>query len=116
MAPEPPADEEVLHDDHADAHEHRVGDAEFAVAGQAIAAEDEAADDGLQQVVGEAGAAEGAEVAERPAEAGEGVPGRNDGRDDHQQDAQVVDGLEPGLDGAEVHDAQRQHGHGGGAQ
>ena len=63
MGSEPIAAEDVLPDDHCQSDEHGIGDAHTPVAGQSVTAEDETADDGLQQVVGEAHAAEGAEVA-----------------------------------------------------
>ena len=67
MALEPIAAKGVLGDDHGQADEHGVGDAHEAVAGKAIAAEDETADDGLQQVVGETHAAKEAEVSKHAA-------------------------------------------------
>ena len=65
------------------------------VAGEAVAAEDSAADDRLQQIVGETHTTENAEMVEHSTDALEGIPNRNDGRDDHQQDDEVVDGLKP---------------------
>ena len=62
MVPEPVPAKEVLDDDHGQADEYGVGDAYKAVAAKSVAAEDEASDDGLQQVVGETHAAKEAEV------------------------------------------------------
>ena len=61
------------------------------IAGQAIAAEDGAADDGLQQVVGETHATKDAEMMEYSANALESIPGRDYCRNDHQQDDEIVD-------------------------
>ena len=65
------------------------------IAGEAIAAEDEAADDGLEQIVGETHATEDAEMVEHPTYTLEGIPCRDYCRDNHQQDNEVVDGLKP---------------------
>ena len=62
MAPKPISAKCVLDDDHGKADEYGVGDAHKAVAAKSIAAEDETADDGLQQVVGETHAAKEAEM------------------------------------------------------
>ena len=51
------------------------------IASQAVAAEDGAADDGLEQIVGETHTTEDAEMVEHAANALEGIPGRDDGRD-----------------------------------
>ena len=74
MALEPIAAKGILGDDHGQADEHGVGDAHEAVAGKAIAAEDETADDGLQQVVGETHASKETEVTEGAAHGTESVP------------------------------------------
>ena len=65
------------------------------ITGKPIAAEDEAADDGLEQIVGKAHAPKNAEMVEYLANALESIPGRNDGRDYHQEDDEIVDGLKP---------------------
>lgn len=57
MVLEPAPSKGVLHDDHRQTNEYGVGDAHKSIAAKPIAAEDETADDRLQQVVGEAHAA-----------------------------------------------------------
>ena len=63
MVSEPVAAKGVLGDDHGQTDQHGVGDSHKAITGQTITAEDEAADDGLQKVVGEAHAAKETEMA-----------------------------------------------------
>ena len=82
MVPEPVPAKEVLDDDHGQADEYGVGDAYKAVAAKSIATEDEAADDGLQQVVGETHAAKEAEVTEHAAHTLESIPCRDHSRND----------------------------------
>ena len=65
------------------------------ITGKPIAAEDEAADDGLEQIVGKAHAPKNAEMVEHPANALESIPGRNYCRNYHQQYDEIVDGLKP---------------------
>ena len=67
------------------------------VTGETIAAEDGAADDGLEQIVGEAHASEDAEMMEHPANALESISGRDYCRDDHQQDDEVIDRFKPRI-------------------
>ena len=55
------------------------------ITGKPIAAEDEAADDGLEQIVGKTHATKNAEMVKYPAKALESIPGGNYGRNDHQQ-------------------------------
>jgi len=74
MAGKPEAGEEVLRDNHCHSNHHGVGDAEFVVAGETIAAEDGAADDGLQQIVGKAHAAKDAQVMEHTSNTLESIP------------------------------------------
>ena len=74
MAGEPEAGEAVLRDNHSDAYHHGIGDAQLVIAGQAVATEDGAADDGLQQIVGEAHTTKDAEVMEHTAYTLEGIP------------------------------------------
>ena len=95
MAAKPITGEEILRDDHSTSDHHGVGDAQLIIAGKAIATENEAADDGLEQIVGETHTSEDAEMVEHPTYTLEGILGRDDGRDDHQQDDEVVDGLKP---------------------
>ena len=97
MVGEPVAAEDVLADDHQESHKYGIGDAQFVVAGKAVATEDETADDGLQEVVGEAHAAEDAQVTEHLTDTLKGIPGRDDSRDNHQQDNEVADRLQPGV-------------------
>ena len=108
MATKPITGEEILTNDHSASNHDGIGDAQMAITGKPIAAEDEAADDGLQQVVGEAHTPEDAEVMEHTAYARESIPGRHHSRDDHQQDDEVVDGLEPRFEFAEIHETQRK--------
>lgn len=75
MVLEPMAAEEILPDNHRKANEHCVGDAYQPVKSQSIAAEDEAADDGLQQIVGQAHTPKDAKVMERAPDGAEGIPG-----------------------------------------
>ena len=106
MAPEPETAEGILADDYQETYEDGVGDAQFVVAGEAVATEDETADDGLQQIVGEAHAAEGAQVTEHTADTFEGIPCRDHCRHNHQEDGKVVDGLEPTFQFPEVHETK----------
>ena len=106
MAAKPEAREEVLHDNHTHSNHHGVGDAQLVIAGQAVAAEDGTADDGLQQIVGETHATEDAQVMEHTAHTLEGIPCRDNSRDYHQEDDEVVDGLEPHVEITKVHEAQ----------
>ena len=106
MILEPEAGEEVLRDNHRHANHHSIGDAQLIIAGEAVAAENGAADDGLQQIVGETHAAEDAQMMEHAAETLEGIPRRDHSRDNHQEDDEVVDRLKPHLDFAKVHETQ----------
>ena len=56
------------------------------ITGKPIAAEDEAADDGLEQIVGKTHATKNAEMVKYSANAPECIPSRDDGRDYHQED------------------------------
>lgn len=109
MTGKPPTTEQILGDDHHQADEHSIGDAHKAIASQAVAAEDKAADDGLKQIVGEAHPAENAQVMEDSADAFKGIPGRYYGRDNHHQYAEVADGREPQGYLPEIHEAQHQY-------
>ena len=53
MILKPIAGKEVLHEDHRHPYHHGIGDAQPVIAGEAIATEDDTANDGLQQIVGE---------------------------------------------------------------
>ena len=109
MAAKPIAGKEILDDDHTASNHHGVCDSQLMVTGQAVAAEDSAADDRLQQIVGKTHAPEDAEMTEHPTDAIESIPGRDDGRDNHQQDDEVVDGLKPRFQLAEIHETQYYH-------
>ena len=78
------------------------------ITSKTIAAEDEAADDGLEQIVGKTHATEDAKVMEHTTNTLEGIPGRNYCRDNHQQDQKAVDGLEPEVQLTEIHETQRK--------
>ena len=112
MGSEPIATEDVLAYNHCQSDEHGVGDAHTSVAGQSVAAEEETADDGLQQIVGEAHSAEGAEVAECTAHRLEGIPRRDHSRNNHEEYEEVVDRCEPLLERTEARDAQHGNDHG----
>ena len=74
MILEPEAGEAVLGDNHANTYHHGVGDTQLVITAQAVAAEDGAADDGLQQIVGETHAAKDAQMMEHTAHTLEGIP------------------------------------------
>ena len=74
MTGEPEAGEEVLCDNHSHSNHHSVGDAQLVIACQAVAAEDRAANDGLQQIVGETHAAKDAQMMEHTAYTLKGIP------------------------------------------
>ena len=74
MVGEPEPGEAVLGDNHAHANHHGVGDAQLVITAQAIAAEDGAADDGLQQIVGETHATKDTQVMEHTSNALKGIP------------------------------------------
>ena len=107
MVGEPDAGKEVLQDNHSHANHHGIGDAQLVIAGKAVAAEDGAADDGLQQIVGETHAAKDAQVMEHAAHTVEGIPRRDDSRDNHEEDDEVADGPEPGFQLAEISETQQ---------
>ena len=65
------------------------------ITSKSIAAEDEAADDGLEQIVGETHTTKDTEMMKHSTNALESVPGRDDGRYNHQQNQEVVDGFQP---------------------
>ena len=77
MAFEPVATKGILDNDHSQADEDSIGDAHQTVACQSVATEDKTADDGLQQIVGEAHSAKEAEMGKCVTYALEGIPGRN---------------------------------------
>ena len=106
MTGEPETGEEVLRDNHANTYHHGVGNAQFVIAGQTVTAEDGAADDGLQQIVGEAHATKDAQMMEHTAYTLEGIPCGDHCLDDHQEDTEVVDWFEPAFQIAKVHETQ----------
>ena len=77
MAGKPIATEKVLADHHHQTDEHGIGDTHFIITAQSVSTEDETADDGLQQIVGEAHAAKDAQVMEYTAHTLEGIPCRD---------------------------------------
>jgi hypothetical protein len=107
MSAKPEAGEEVLHKNHAQSDHHGVSGAKLIIASKAIATEDGTTNDGLQQIVGETHATEDAQVMEHAADALERIPCRHHTRDNHQEDDETVDGVEPRLKAAESDKAQR---------
>ena len=81
MTAEPISAEGILGQDHAQTDEYSVGDTYLIITAQTVSAEDETADDGLQQVVGETHPTEGAEVFQHAAYPFEGIPRRDYCRD-----------------------------------
>ena len=106
MTAKPVAAEGILGDDHRQTDHHGVCDAYLIVTAKTIAAEDGTADNGLQQVVRETHATKDTEMMEHSTNALEGIPGRDDSRDNHQQDDEVVDRFEPRVQATEVHKTQ----------
>ena len=86
MVLEPVATKGILDNDHSQADEDSIGDAHQTVASQSVATEDKTADDGLQQIVGEAHPAKEAEMGKCATYALEGIPGRNHRRCNHDED------------------------------
>ena len=74
MGGKPETGEAVLGDNHANTYHHGIGNAQFVIAGKAVAAEDGATDDGLQQIVGETHASKNAQMMEHSAHTLEGIP------------------------------------------
>ena len=74
MTAKPEAGETVLRDYHTHSYHHSVGDTQLVIATQAIATEDGATDDGLQQIVGETHATKNAQMMEHTAYTLEGIP------------------------------------------
>ena len=87
MIPEPDPAESILDYDHSYAYQHGVGSADPMVAGEAEAAEDETAEYGLEEIIGEAHTAEYAQMMQDLAESGEGIPAGNHCGNDHEEDA-----------------------------
>ena len=107
MTAEPIPTEEILADDHRHADENGIGDTQQTVASQTVAAEDETANDGLEQIVGQAHASECAQMTERTTHAIGGIPAGNNRRDNHTQDGEVIDRVKPDREAPEIHKAQR---------
>ena len=74
MGVKPKASEKVLRENHTHSYHHGVGDAQFVIAGEAVSAEDGAANDGLQQIVGETHATKNAQMMEQTAHTLGGIP------------------------------------------
>ena len=74
MTAKPITCEEILANNHSAANHDGIGNAQKMVTGQAIAAEDGTADDGLQQIVGETHATKDAEVMEHTPNALKSIP------------------------------------------
>ena len=74
MIAKPEAGKEVLCNHHSQSYHYGVGDAQFVITAQPVATEDGAADDRLQQIVGETHTAEDAKMVEYAAYALEGIP------------------------------------------
>jgi hypothetical protein len=74
MIAEPESGETILGDYHARSYHHGIGDAQLVIAGETVTTEDGAADDGLQQIVGETHATEDAQVMEYATNTLEGIP------------------------------------------
>ena len=75
MAAKPIAGKKVLDNNHSASNHDGVGDAQIVIAGETVAAEDSAADDGLQQIVSKTHTTEDAEMVEHPTHAVKGIPG-----------------------------------------
>ena len=112
MVGEPEAGEAVLGDNHRHAYHHGIGDTQLVITSKAVATENGAADNGLQQIVGETHAAEDAQMMEHTTHTLEGIPRRDHSRDDHQQDDEVADGSEPAFQLTEIHETQRNDARG----
>ena len=74
MTGEPDAGKAILGNNHSYAYHHGVGDAQLVIAGETIATENGAADDGLQQIVGETHTSKDAQMMEHTAYTLEGIP------------------------------------------
>ena len=74
MIRKPEAGKKVLRDNHANTYHHSVGDAQLVIAGPAVTAEDGAADDGLQQIVGKTHASEDAQMMQHIAHPLKSIP------------------------------------------
>ena len=75
MAGKPITGKEILTNDHSTSNHHGIGNTQIAIAGQSIAAEDEAANDGLEQIVGKTHATEDTEMMQHSANTPESIPG-----------------------------------------
>ena len=84
MISEPTPAKGILDDDHGQTDEYGVGDTYKAIAAKSIAAEDEATDDRLEQIVGEAHSSHNTEFLEYTPNTLKSVPYINYCRDNHQ--------------------------------
>ena len=75
MAGKPITGKEILTNDHSTSNYDGVGNTYMAITGKTIAAEDEAADDGLEQIIGKTHATKDAEMMEHSAHALKSIPG-----------------------------------------
>lgn len=106
MALEPITAKRVLKENHGKANEHGVCDAHKAIASKSIATEDETANDGLQQVVGQTHASKKAKMTEHATHGVKGVPCRNHRRCNHYENEEVVNRSEPQRQIPKIHHAQ----------
>ena len=95
MIGEPEAGEEVLRDNHAYSYHHGVGNTQFIIATQTVTAKNGTTDDGLQKIVGKTHASKNTQMMEYISNALKGIPCRDYCRHNHQEDDEVVEGLEP---------------------
>ena len=75
MAGKPITGKEILTNDHSTSNQNSIGNTQIAIAGQTIAAEDETANDGLEQIVGKTHTPEDAEMMQHSANTPESIPG-----------------------------------------
>ena len=75
MAGKPITGKEILTNDHSTSNNDGIGNTQIAIAGQSIAAEDETANDGLEQIVGKTHATKNAEMMQHSANTPESIPG-----------------------------------------
>ena len=109
------AQEDDLQDHDGDAHEQRPGRAQNLVHPQAPAVEDEAAEQRRHQIIGQRHPPEEADVRETAAEVRKAVPEQRHTRHDHQEDGQVEERMQQGVerterDGAVAHQADKDAG------
>ena len=106
MISKPPTAKDVLADNHAKANENGIGNTDKSIASQSITAENKTAYDRLQQVIGETHTAIKTQMFQHLAHTLESISSRNDSRDNHQQDKEVVNRRKPRCQCTKVHDTQ----------